>query len=87
MGKFSYHFGASFLTNCKIINGFMNWEIFRFGMLLSVQLEKQCAASEIKLHLSEFKDVLLANDYEISINTNKDGMVDILNFAPFKIDT
>ena len=42
-------------------------------MLLSSHLGKQCAASQIRFFLPEFKDELMENDYEITIDTEKQG--------------
>ena len=42
-------------------------------MLLSSHLGKQCAASQIRFYLPEFKDELMDNDYEITIDTEKQG--------------
>lgn len=48
----------------------------RFGMLLSAYTGKQCAASQVRFFLQEFKETLTSNDYQIHINTDKQAYKD-----------
>ena len=42
-------------------------------MLLSSYIGKQCEASNVRFFLNDFKEELIANNYEININTDENG--------------
>ena len=42
-------------------------------MLLSAYIGKQCEASNVRFFLNDFKEELIANNYEININTDENG--------------